>query len=66
VRVKDNQPRLHDALTTLCEAQPALDHLDTVDRHAHGREEHRRVEIFTVDDRLGGVRGEVQHPGALW
>jgi predicted transposase YbfD/YdcC len=52
VRVKDNQPRLHDALITLCEAQPALDHLDTVDRHAHGREEHRRVEIFTVDDLL--------------
>ena len=52
MRVKDNQPRLHDALVALGEAQPAIDHLDTVDRHAHGREEHRRVEVFTVDDRL--------------
>jgi predicted transposase YbfD/YdcC len=52
VRVKDNQPRLHDALLALGEAQPAIDHLDTVDRHAHGREEHRRVEVFTVDDCL--------------
>src|SRR5215211_1019655 len=49
VRVKDNQPRLHDALLALGEAQPAIDHLDTVDRHTHGREEHRRVEVFTVD-----------------
>jgi predicted transposase YbfD/YdcC len=52
VRVKDNQPRLRDALAASCEVQPALDHLDTVDRHAHGREEHRRVEVFTVDDHL--------------
>jgi predicted transposase YbfD/YdcC len=52
VRVKDNQPRLHDALVASCEAQPAIDCLDTVDRHAHGREEHRRVEIFTVGDHL--------------
>ena len=52
MRVKDNQPRLHDALVALGEAQPAIDHLDTVDRHAHGREEHRRVEVFTVDDCL--------------
>ena len=52
VRVKDNQPRLHDALAASCEVQPALDHLDTVDRRAHGREEHRRVEVFTADDHL--------------
>jgi predicted transposase YbfD/YdcC len=52
VRVKDNQPRLHDALVALGEIQPAIDHLDTVDRRAHGREEHRRIEVFTVDDRL--------------
>ena len=52
MRVKDNQPRLHDALVALGEARPAIDHLDTVDRHAHGREEHRRVEVFAVDDRL--------------
>ena len=53
MRVKDNQPRLHDALVASGEARPAIDHLDTVDRHAHGREEHRRVEVFAVDDRLG-------------
>ena len=52
MRVKDNQPRLHDALVALGEAQPAIDHLDTVDRHAHGREEHRRVEVFAAADCL--------------
>ena len=52
MRVKDNQPRLHDALVALGAARPAIDHLDTVDRHAHGREEHRRVEVFEVDGRL--------------
>jgi predicted transposase YbfD/YdcC len=52
VRVKDNQPRLHDALVALCDAQPAIDRLDTVDHHAHGREEHRRIEIFTVGGHL--------------
>jgi predicted transposase YbfD/YdcC len=49
VRVKDNQPRLHDALAALCEAHPAIDRLDTVDRHAHGREEHRRIEVFAAE-----------------
>jgi predicted transposase YbfD/YdcC len=52
MRVKDNQPRLHDALTALCEGRPALDHLDTADHHTHGREEHRRVEVFAADDHL--------------
>ena len=32
----------------MCEAQPALDRLDTIDRHAHGRQEHRRGEVFAV------------------
>jgi predicted transposase YbfD/YdcC len=52
VRVKDNQPRLRDALFALCEAQPPVDCFDSVDRHAHGREEHRRVEVFAAGDRL--------------
>ena len=52
VRVKDHQPRLLESLTGLCAVQPPTDHLDTVDRHAHGREEHRRVEVFPVDDHL--------------
>ena len=49
VRVKDNQPRLLESLTGLCAVQAPADHLDTVDRHAHGREEHRRVEVFAAD-----------------
>jgi hypothetical protein len=52
VRVKDNQPRLLESLTGLCAGQSPTDHLDTVDRHAHGREEHRRVEVFTATEEL--------------
>jgi predicted transposase YbfD/YdcC len=53
VRVKDNQPRLLESLAGLCTVQSPTDHLATVDRHAHGREEHRRVEAFAATDRLG-------------
>jgi predicted transposase YbfD/YdcC len=49
VRVKDNQPRLLESLAGLCAIQAPADHLTTVDRHAHGREEHRRVEVFTAE-----------------
>ena len=52
VRVKDNQPRLLESLAGLCTVQSPTDHLATVDRHAHGREEHRRVEAFAAADRL--------------
>ena len=52
MRVKDNQPRLLESLAGLCAVQAPIDHLATVDRRAHGREEHRRVEVFTVDDHL--------------
>jgi predicted transposase YbfD/YdcC len=52
VRVKDNQPRLLGSLAGLCVAQSPTDHCETIDRHAHGREEHRRVEVFSVDGRL--------------
>jgi predicted transposase YbfD/YdcC len=40
-------------LAGLCTVQSPTDHLATVDRHAHGREEHRRVEVFAATDRLG-------------
>jgi hypothetical protein len=53
VRVKGNQPRLHDALAALCAAQPAIDRHASVDRGRHGRQEHRLTEVFAVDDRLG-------------
>src|SRR3954453_16155915 len=49
VRVKDDQPRLLESLAGLCAVQPPTDHLDTIDRHAHGREEHRRVEVFAAE-----------------
>jgi hypothetical protein len=52
VRVKDNQPRLLESLARWCAVQAPTNHLATVDRHAHGREEHRRVEVFAATDRL--------------
>jgi predicted transposase YbfD/YdcC len=52
VRVKDNQPRLLDDLVASCSARLPADHCETIDRHAHGREEHRRVEVFSVDGGL--------------
>jgi predicted transposase YbfD/YdcC len=36
----------------LCAEQAPVDQHATVDRGRHGREEHRRVERFAVDDRL--------------
>ena len=52
MRVKDNQPRLRDALVALCAEREPSDRLETVDRGRHGRQEHRRVEVFEVDGRL--------------
>src|SRR3954466_10109137 len=52
VRVKANQPGLHDALVSLCAERDPLDRHATVDRGRHGREEHRRVELFAVAGRL--------------
>jgi predicted transposase YbfD/YdcC len=46
VRVKDNQPTLHAALAGLCAAGRPFDSHETVDRRRHGRQEHRRVEVF--------------------
>jgi predicted transposase YbfD/YdcC len=52
VRVKGNQPGLRDALAALCAEREPSDRLETVDRGRHGRQEHRRVEVFEVDGRL--------------
>ena len=52
MRVKDNQPRLRDALVALCAERAPSDRLETVDRGRHGRQEHRRVEVFAVTDQL--------------
>jgi predicted transposase YbfD/YdcC len=52
VRVKDNQPRLRDALVALCAEREPSDRHETVDRGRHGRQEHRRVEVFGVEGRL--------------
>ena len=53
MRVKDNQPRLLESSGRLVRRPVPTDHLGTVDRHAHGREEHRRVEVFAATNRLG-------------
>ncbi len=53
VRVKANQPTLHNTVAALCNEQEPIGRYETVDRHYHGRQEHRRVEVFEVDDRLG-------------
>jgi predicted transposase YbfD/YdcC len=52
VRVKGNQPGLHDALVRLCAERAAVDRHETVDRHRHGRQEQRRVEVFDPAGRL--------------
>jgi predicted transposase YbfD/YdcC len=52
VRVKDNQPTLHGRLAELCEKQQPFDSAETVDRRRHGRQEHRRVEVFDTAGQL--------------
>ena len=52
MRVKANQPSLRDALAGLCAEREPSDRLETVDRGRHGRQEHRRVEVFEVEGRL--------------
>ena len=46
VRVKDNQPILYATLAGVCVAGCPFDSHETVDRGRHGRQEHRRVEVF--------------------
>ena len=50
--MKGNQPGLRDALAALCAEREPSDRLETVDRGRHGRQEHRRVEVFEVEGRL--------------
>jgi predicted transposase YbfD/YdcC len=52
VRVKGNQPSLQDTLADLCRSRTPIDVYETVDRHRHGRQEHRIVERFEVADHL--------------
>jgi predicted transposase YbfD/YdcC len=52
VRVKDNQPTLHATLAGLCAEQHSFDSHETVDRRRHGRQEHRRVEVFNTAGQL--------------
>ena len=52
VRVKDNQPILHATLAGLCAAKRPFDSYETVDRGRHGRQEHRRVEVFDTTGQL--------------
>jgi hypothetical protein len=52
VRVKRNQPTLHDTLAALCDEQRPIDQHATVDRRRHGRQEHRLTEVFEVAGRL--------------
>jgi predicted transposase YbfD/YdcC len=50
VRVKDNQPTLHDRLAGICTWQQPLDSYGTVDRRR--RQEHRLVEVFDTAGQL--------------
>ena len=52
VRVKDNQPTLHETLAGLCAEQRPFDSYETVDRGRHGRQEHRLVEVFDTAGQL--------------
>ncbi len=52
VRVKDNQPTLHATLAGLCAEQRPFDSYETVDHRRHGRQEHRRVEVFDTAGQL--------------
>lgn len=49
-QIKGNQPLLLDTVQARC---ATVAQLDTVDRHRHGRQEHRRVEVFAAGHRLG-------------
>ena len=43
---------MHDAVTQLCAERDPVDRHETTDRGRHGRQEHRRVEVFEVEGRL--------------
>ena len=52
-QVKDNQPELAQTIKAICAAEPPVDTVETIDRHRHGRQEHRRIDTFDVAGRLG-------------
>ena len=52
-QVKANQPSLLADIEAICDADNPTDTNETTDRNRHGRQEHRRVEIFNVEHRLG-------------
>ena len=43
---------MHDAVASLCAERDPVDRHETTDRGRHGRQEHRRVEVFAVAGRL--------------
>ena len=43
---------MHDAVARLCAERDPVDRHETTDRGRHGRQEHRRVEVFAVAGRL--------------
>ena len=40
-------------MTAICATDSPTDTAETIDRHRHGRQEHRRIETFDVTGRLG-------------
>ena len=43
---------MYEAVARLCAERDPVDRHETADRGRHGRQEHRRVEVFEVGDRL--------------
>ena len=43
---------MYEAVARLCAERDPVDRHETVDRGRHGRQEHRRVEVFEVEGRL--------------
>lgn len=52
-QVKANQQGLLDTLEAIAAVAKPTDSTQTVDQNRHGRQEHRRVETFDVQGRLG-------------
>ena len=52
-QVKGNQQALLDSIEALAAADQPLDSDETVQRRCHGRQEHRLVETFDLEGRLG-------------
>jgi predicted transposase YbfD/YdcC len=52
-QVKGNQQALLDAIEAVAAADQPTDRDETIQRKCHGRQEHRLVETFDLDGRLG-------------